>query len=54
MIVTCTPSGPVRPRLTQHELLVVLEFDKVKLASGQAHGFFCKSTVSLFVNAMNI
>ena len=28
MIVTCTPSGPVRPRLIQHELLVVLEFDK--------------------------
>ena len=24
MIVTCTPSGPVRPRLIQHELLVVL------------------------------
>ena len=28
MIVTCTTSGPVRPRLIQHELLVVLEFDK--------------------------
>ena len=28
MIVTCTPSGPVWPRLIQHELLVVLEFDK--------------------------
>ena len=28
MIVTCTPSGSVRPRLIQHELLVVLEFDK--------------------------
>ena len=24
MIVTCTPSGPVWPRLIQHELLVVL------------------------------
>ena len=28
MIVTCTPSGPVRLRLIQHEFLVVLEFDK--------------------------
>ena len=26
MIVTFTPSGSVRPRLIQHELLVVLEF----------------------------
>ena len=25
---SCKPSGPVRPRLIQHELLVVLEFDK--------------------------
>ena len=25
---SCTPSGPVRPRLIQHELLVGLEFDK--------------------------
>ena len=25
---SCTPSGPVRPRLIQHELIVVLEFDK--------------------------
>ena len=24
MILTCTPSGPVRPRLKLHELLVVL------------------------------
>ena len=29
MIVTCTPSGPVWPRLIQHELLVVLEFDNI-------------------------
>ena len=28
MIVTCTSSGPVRPRLILHELLVVWEFDK--------------------------
>ena len=28
MIVTCTPSGPARPRLMQRELLVVFEFDK--------------------------
>ena len=28
MIMTCTPSGPERLRLIQHEFLVVLEFDK--------------------------
>ena len=32
----------------------VFHSDLVKLALGQEHGFFCKSTVSLFVNAMNI
>ena len=32
----------------------VFHYDLVKLALGQEHGFFCKSTVSLFVNAMNI
>ena len=26
---SCTPSGPVRPRFIQHELLVVLEFDNI-------------------------
>ena len=29
MIVTCRPSGPARPRLIQHELLLVLEFDNI-------------------------
>ena len=32
----------------------VFHSDLVKLALGQEHGFFCKSTISLFVNAMNI
>ena len=32
----------------------VFHSDLVKLALGQEHGFFCKSIVSLFVNAMNI
>ena len=32
----------------------VFQYDLVKLPLGQEHGFFCKSTVSLFVNVMNI
>ena len=46
MIVTCTPSGPVRPRLIQRELLVVFEIDKLNIVTDDCDLYTIWSSVA--------